>query len=110
MKRHAGHFKNGPQNPRWNNGKTINGRGYIMVYAPEHVRADKNGYVYEHYLVLEKMLGRPVLPPETGHHLDGNKQNNDPKNLVLFATRGMHTRFHRWLQRLEKAFKTLRED
>ena len=108
MERHSGQFKTGAANPRWNNGQTIQGKKqtrYILTLAPGHPRADKYGYVYEHILVLEKMLGRPILPTETGHHLDGNKQNNDPKNLVLFATRGMHQRFHMWLRRHDAAIK-----
>ena len=89
----------GECNPRWNKGRTINGNGYVMISAPDHPRADKYGYVYEHILVLEKVMGRPILRTEAIHHLDGNKSNNDPKNLVLFATMGMHTKFHQWLRK-----------
>jgi hypothetical protein len=99
MKKHSGQFKKGSDNPRWNNGRTIMGRGYVLISAPDHPRADKYGYVYEHIVVMEKHLGRPLLPAETIHHLDGNKLNNDPKNLVLFATMGMHTKFHMWLRK-----------
>lgn len=107
-KRHSGQFQPGAAHPRWNNGQNIQGRkgrGYLLTLIPEHPRADKYGYVYEHILVLEKMLGRPVLPTEAGHHLDGNKLNNDPKNLVLFATNGMHIKFHMWLRRHDAAIK-----
>lgn len=97
----------GERNRRWNEGRTINGRGYALVFMPSHPRADSKGYVYEHILVLEKIMGRPILPTEAGHHLDGNKLNNSPGNLVLFGTRSMHVKFHMWLRKLETAMKGL---
>lgn len=77
------------------------GGGYTAVLMPEHPRAQKSGYVYEHILVLEKTLGRSILPGETAHHIDGNRSNNDPGNLMLFKTPAMHTRFHGRLRAFE---------
>lgn len=102
MKKNSGHFKGGSANPRWNNGRTINSKGYALIFMPEHPRADIKGYVYEHLLVMEEFLGRPLTMAETVHHLDGNKSNNALGNLVLFATKGMHTKFHQWLRKQEK--------
>ena len=97
-----GQFKRGSRNPRWNEGRTINGRGYALIFMPDHSRANSKGYVYEHILVLEKSLGRLLRRTETAHHLDGNKLNNSINNLVLFATMGMHTKFHNWLRQQQK--------
>ena len=54
----------------------------------------RNGkYVSEHGLVAQQILGRPLLPDEVVHHLDGNGLNNDPSNLVVL-NRGAHTVEH----------------
>jgi len=83
----------GKLNGRWNDGKTKN-KGYILVMNPDHPRANPNGYVLEHLLAMEKHLGRPILPTEAVHHIDGNKANNAIENLQLFETWGKHLSFH----------------
>lgn len=62
---------------------------------PNHPRAKSDGCVYEHIIIAEKILGRYLKPEEVVHHIDENKHNNHPKNLMIFATRGDHTRFHK---------------
>jgi hypothetical protein len=56
-----------------------------MVLAREHPRAGKNGYVFEHVLVMEERLGRHLLPGETVHHLNGLRDDNRPENLELWT-------------------------
>ena len=72
----------GSLNSNWKGGR-INKDGYIMVYAPEHLNANKRGYVYEHRLVMSGLINRPLYPDEVVHHIDGNRSNNDPSNLML---------------------------
>lgn len=50
--------------------------------------------VYEHRVVVENTLGRKLRENEIVHHIDGNKRNNDPSNLVVM-TRAEHSRIHR---------------
>lgn len=69
--------------PNWKGGKRYNHNGYIEVLMPEHHRARGNGYVFEHIIVLENKIGRRLNSDEHTHHLDGNKSNNDPDNLVV---------------------------
>lgn len=48
---------------------------------------------YEHREVAEKHLGRNLTHTEQVHHLDGNKANNDIKNLIVIE-RGFHQKIH----------------
>lgn len=64
----------------------------MHVRCQEHPRA-RNGYVPEHVLVMEKLLGRYLEPGECVHHKDENKENNRPDNLEL-TTNAEHARHH----------------
>lgn len=64
-------------------GWTITSNGYKQIRSTEHPMSTKDGYVLEHRLVMEEMLGRYLYPFETVHHKDGNRLNNDPSNLQL---------------------------
>lgn len=68
--------------------------GYRIVYMPKHERAFTNGTVYEHVLVAEKILGRKIKPCEVIHHKDFNRLNNSADNLIVFASKSEHVRFH----------------
>src|SRR3990167_84759 len=67
-------------------GRYTTSKGYTAIYIPTHPDASKGGYVMEHRLVMEKLLGRRLLKTEIVHHLDGKRANNKPKNLELMTT------------------------
>ena len=69
-------------------------KGYPVIYAPQHPRAKANGYVREHILVVEKMLGRPLKDGEVVHHINEDKKDNRPENLMVFASHSEHMRYH----------------
>jgi len=52
-------------------------------------------YRYEHIIVAEKKIGRFLEGRETVHHIDGDKKNNNPDNLMIFSTLAAHARYHR---------------
>lgn len=68
---------------------------YLCIYMPEHHKATAEGYVREHIVVAENKLGRKLKAGEVVHHLDKNKFNNSPENLIVFATNADHSAFHK---------------
>lgn len=70
-------------------------KGYKRILKWGHPRTDSKGYVREHILVMEEKIGRHMKPGEVVHHIDENKLNNHPDNLVLFKNHNEHMRHHR---------------
>jgi len=88
-----GHHTRGHRHARWNGGRFRIRTGYIVVRAPDHPHATVRGTVFEHRLVMERMIGRYLEPHEIVHHRDGDRGNNAPDNLELME-RPAHARLH----------------
>ena len=86
------------QSPVWKGGRMKNPDGYIRIYLPKHHRAGKRGDVMEHWLVVEKNIGRYLKKKEVVHHINGVKDDNRIENLMLFPNTGEHTKFHHKLR------------
>ena len=61
--------------------------GYVRVYAPMHPEANTWGYVYEHRLIAEQMIGRRLNDNEVVHHKNGKRWDNSPNNLKVMDKR-----------------------
>jgi hypothetical protein len=96
-----------PISPNSGTGKTIHPAGYVQVLV--------NGtYVMEHRLVAERILGRPLRDDEVVHHIDHNRQNNVPSNLMVM-TNAEHMRLHnpklmRWARDFDACVRCGRSD
>jgi hypothetical protein len=72
-------------NSNWKGGRSRHKAGYVIVRVPDHPRAGKHPYVFEHILVAEDLLGRYLLDGETVHHRNGVRDDNRPENLELWT-------------------------
>jgi DNA-binding XRE family transcriptional regulator len=75
---------------RWAGGRMLEKHWYIAVFVPLHPYARRTGYVAEHRLVAEVMLGRYLDESEVVDHIDSHTQHNWPANLRVFPKNADH--------------------
>lgn len=63
------------------------GKGEGLTYTKQYGR-------HEHRIVAEQTLGRALEPGEIVHHVDGDKRNNAPENLMVFPSQSEHMKWH----------------
>lgn len=59
------------------------GKSYAKVYGR-----------HEHRVVAEQMLGRPLKSGEVVHHINRDKRDNHPENLMIFSSQKEHAAYH----------------
>ncbi len=82
----------GASRRKWPLDRMHNGRpalltnyGYVKVYEPDHPKT-KNGYVLEHRLIVETILGRTLRSNEHVHHKNRDRTDNRPENLEVMSS------------------------
>ena len=84
----------GSANANWKGGRVMASNGYVLVSRPDHPRANQ-GYILEHVAMAEAALGRYLPSGAEVHHVDENKSNNVPGNLVICENRAYHALLHK---------------
>jgi hypothetical protein len=84
----------GQNHHAWGGGRYKTKKGYIVVKSHNHPNKDKNNNVLEHILVVEKEIGRFLIKGEEVHHINEIKDDNRPENLMLFACKSDHAKYH----------------
>jgi hypothetical protein len=81
----------GERHWNWKGGRKGDGGGYVLVLVDGE-------YQKEHRVLMERHLGRPLVPGEEVHHVNGVRSDNRIENLVV-GNRSRHRRLHDSLQR-----------
>ncbi|MDA3909018.1 MAG: HNH endonuclease, partial [Sulfurimonas sp.] len=88
-----GEAQKGENNPAYNGGK-YECNGYYAIFMPSHPNRSEKNIVLEHRFVMECKIGIYLTSDEVVHHIDFNKLNNEPDNLMLFPNQSEHIKFH----------------
>ena len=94
-------FKSGDKHPNWKGGRIITSKGYILVNCPNHICADRDGYVSEHRLMMENHIGKILTKDEHVHHKNENRSDNRIENLELLS-KGKHRSKHAYINGFNK--------
>lgn len=97
--------RRGAASPQWKGGKRIDKTGYVQIRRPEHPHAMVGGYMLEHRLVMESMIGRFLSTSETVHHKNGDRADNRPDNLELWV--GRHSPGRRYVDMSAEGLRAL---
>lgn len=74
--------------------------GYWRVIARDHPRASREGYVFEHIIFAEGMIGRCITNEEQVHHMNLDKSDNSLDNLAVLPSLRDHARLHKYMERI----------
>lgn len=83
----------GAEHYKWRGGRKATTRGYVRVLHKGHPRAT-SGYVFEHVMVAERALGKPLPAGAVVHHVNGEPGDNRSCNLAVLPDTGYHMALH----------------
>lgn len=76
-------------------GRYISTNGYVMLWVPKLQK-----YRQEHILIVERVMGKSLPAGAVVHHINENRLDNRPENLLVCA-RAYHQLIHRRLRALK---------
>jgi hypothetical protein len=62
---------------------------YKKIYSLNHKK-----FIFEHYIVAEKIMGRPLKKNDVVHHINKNTLDNRPENLRIYKSALEHKKAH----------------
>lgn len=69
----------------FNRKNKVDRNGYWYVCLPDHPNCSSQGYVAEHRLIMEGMVGRYLTDDEIVHHKNENRKDNRIQNLEIMS-------------------------
>lgn len=88
--------RRGSDHPNYRKGFNVTPHGYKEIPITGSTSAHR--YKSEHRTIVENMLGRKLKSNEVIHHINQNKLDNRPENLVVM-TRSEHAALHAKIRR-----------
>ncbi len=73
--------RSGENSWAWKGGRTTQD-GYVLLHVGTKPNRKR---VFEHRVIMEEILGRPLVSGENVHHVNGVKNDNRPENLELWV-------------------------
>ena len=88
-------YRHGGDEPQRIRPKRVVGFSRLRADGYLEVKTPAREYVLEHRLVAAQMIGRALKTTEHVHHINGDRADNRPENLLVMSN-AEHQKLHDW--------------